>query len=644
VDDQCSKHNWLLEASLTPVSKLNMGLFLNHKRDALLQQYFTRQLSPKTTSKCLTRIIAMRKQIVRHRIAADVKPLALTLSRVGTHTDTLRALQLMKEIVWGIPHPLHAGELGALHESLGHYTLAMQYFRQELIARMHTQPMGNTEVTEETDTTIASCVRNKAWRVQDDLLAEKHFIKNITRIPEENIQRSTTFYLQTWKNATTNGGVLRGGAAMKDLNATQLKQVQWLWTRKEVIFIEMKHDVVLLDPGSGTFGTFNVGSGNRGCVIFARSIEHMESWRKMSRSISQAGNEATASWSWSSHNNARVKNIGSTKPTIDPATKALYDVLQDNNTTVVPLFGGFAYNNYFHWVAEVMARATVFRQECLHRTDTRFVAMFPAWTLHGGEQRMAETAALLGIPRDRIVVVPPKAKKLHIKSIAFIEWRREGNVECPSYFQHEHNNTQLPLLPLPPQCWRTWNNSINPNDLHIPPASVLRNLRKTVWHYSTAILATQQAPPLPRQRPYIVFAHRGNATESVRSFAGGQTTIDTLTTLLKHKLALTHGIVVLDPSRNSLVEQVQLFRNADGVVGPHGAALANIIYCKPGAIVVELPTTEHAGMRFFQDMSAALGLLHAVVPSVACDKLGRYCLAPVEMEHIVETVFHMLKM
>lgn len=38
----------------------------------------------------------------------------------------------------------------------------------------------------------------------------------------------------------------------------------------------------------------------------------------------------------------------------------------------------------------------------------------------------------------------------------------------------------------------------------------------------------------------------------------------------------------------SLLEQIQLFANAEIVIGPHGAGMANILFCDPGTKVVEL--------------------------------------------------------
>ncbi|RYZ63453.1 MAG: glycosyltransferase family 61 protein, partial [Proteobacteria bacterium] len=38
----------------------------------------------------------------------------------------------------------------------------------------------------------------------------------------------------------------------------------------------------------------------------------------------------------------------------------------------------------------------------------------------------------------------------------------------------------------------------------------------------------------------------------------------------------------------SLTEQIQVFRGAELVVGPHGAGLANVVFMQPGASVVEI--------------------------------------------------------
>lgn len=48
------------------------------------------------------------------------------------------------------------------------------------------------------------------------------------------------------------------------------------------------------------------------------------------------------------------------------------------------------------------------------------------------------------------------------------------------------------------------------------------------------------------------------------------------------------GFTVLDPGQHSVQEQIDLFAGADIVVAPHGAALTNLVFAKPGLAVVEM--------------------------------------------------------
>jgi hypothetical protein len=56
---------------------------------------------------------------------------------------------------------------------------------------------------------------------------------------------------------------------------------------------------------------------------------------------------------------------------------------------------------------------------------------------------------------------------------------------------------------------------------------------------------------------------------------------------LKHALARL-GFVPVQPGRLSLADQIRLFREAEAVVAPHGSALTNLGFCRPGCLVVEL--------------------------------------------------------
>jgi capsular polysaccharide biosynthesis protein len=48
------------------------------------------------------------------------------------------------------------------------------------------------------------------------------------------------------------------------------------------------------------------------------------------------------------------------------------------------------------------------------------------------------------------------------------------------------------------------------------------------------------------------------------------------------------GFVAVDLEDCSWMEQVALFQRAEAIAGPHGAGLANVIFCSPGTLIMEL--------------------------------------------------------
>lgn len=56
------------------------------------------------------------------------------------------------------------------------------------------------------------------------------------------------------------------------------------------------------------------------------------------------------------------------------------------------------------------------------------------------------------------------------------------------------------------------------------------------------------------------------------------------------------GFVVVKPETLSVRQQVALFHHADVIVAPAGAALANVLFCRPGAKVIELQPSNFTGI------------------------------------------------
>lgn len=61
-----------------------------------------------------------------------------------------------------------------------------------------------------------------------------------------------------------------------------------------------------------------------------------------------------------------------------------------------------------------------------------------------------------------------------------------------------------------------------------------------------------------------------------------------------------HGFVSIVPPEYTVMEQIQLFRNASVIVAPHGAALANLIFCQPGTRIIEVFNPQYVNLIYFR--------------------------------------------
>jgi capsular polysaccharide biosynthesis protein len=74
------------------------------------------------------------------------------------------------------------------------------------------------------------------------------------------------------------------------------------------------------------------------------------------------------------------------------------------------------------------------------------------------------------------------------------------------------------------------------------------------------------------------------------------------------EILTTQGFTVVEPERLTFAEQVELFANAEVVVGATGAAFANIVFCSPSAkIIIMIPIYRHTSYWYWQNIACAVG-------------------------------------
>lgn len=74
------------------------------------------------------------------------------------------------------------------------------------------------------------------------------------------------------------------------------------------------------------------------------------------------------------------------------------------------------------------------------------------------------------------------------------------------------------------------------------------------------------------------------------------------------KILIEAGFFVLNPEEFTLQQQMYFFRNCEFVIGNHGAALANLVFCRGGTQVIELAVSEFQVNDWMKTLSQILEL------------------------------------
>jgi len=116
-----------------------------------------------------------------------------------------------------------------------------------------------------------------------------------------------------------------------------------------------------------------------------------------------------------------------------------------------------------------------------------------------------------------------------------------------------------------------------------------------------ALRGLRDSLPNRRSSPRRLYISRRNA--AVRRILNE----DRLTPLLEKA-----GFTSVELESRSWAEQVQMFAGAEVVLAPHGAALANIVFCRPQTLIAEINT--RAGYRdFYLRLAATASLRYRVL-------------------------------
>lgn len=257
---------------------------------------------------------------------------------------------------------------------------------------------------------------------------------------------------------------------------------------------------------------------------------------------------------------------------IQPKSRRIRLLVHDEEPERIPAAATFVdacAPNYAHWLTEVLPRVALF---C---GDERFEKI-PIVVNHGLHRNIMESLYLVTGPEREIITLP---------------------IGRALYCDMLYNTSVSGYVPF---GWRTNKPPGRSHGTFSPPA--LNMLRR---HFR-GILPNAE----PRVWPEKIFLRRNS---EYRKIVNG---VDV------EQLVSSLGYSIVEPEKLTFLEQVALFNNARVIVGPSGAAMANMIFAPRGSKVIIL-ISKHPDTIYWYWQNIARVFVKSVIYS-----LGEICDGP----------------
>ena len=140
----------------------------------------------------------------------------------------------------------------------------------------------------------------------------------------------------------------------------------------------------------------------------------------------------------------------------------------------------------------------------------------------------------------------------------------------------------------------------------------LKNVTKKILDYFGFSQKT------PKEKPKGIVVSRGSST--TRRWLNEDECMEVLNSL---------GFKLIDPSKMSMLEQINTFSSAEVILGPHGAGLTNLMFSCPDTKVIEIRSNEQGGeyssATCYEELSNILGIEHHIFqcPSIQRKRFKR---------------------
>ncbi|WP_108880325.1 glycosyltransferase 61 family protein [Anderseniella sp. Alg231-50] len=129
-----------------------------------------------------------------------------------------------------------------------------------------------------------------------------------------------------------------------------------------------------------------------------------------------------------------------------------------------------------------------------------------------------------------------------------------------------------------------------------------------------------KALKMPKDKPDVVLIERGQPhgyyAEVGRTSGGQRRSIPNIDSL-HERLKTHHKTEIFNLEDQDLAMQIAVFRDAKVVIAQHGAALTNIIWMRPGSLVIEIvppdKVPEKSGQEFFSRLAREMNIRHQYI-------------------------------